>query len=81
MGCASQPQWLTGPRLLCLGEGIEFRFSVPDGGRADKLLVYPRYLEQAEPGGAFTAGGSIEWVKTLPAEVFELDFVDGQAST
>ena len=80
MGLASQPQWLTGPRLLRLGEDIEFRFSVPDGGRGHELLVYPRYLEQTEPGATFTAGGSLEWVKTLPAEVLELDFVDGQAS-
>ena len=46
----------------------------------DRLLIYPRYLGQTEPGDAFTAGGDIEWVKALSAEVVKLAFVDCQSS-
>ncbi len=74
------PQWTTGPRLLKLGEQIALNFFLPDGFHAEPLTIFPRYLERAEPGDAFTAGGDLDWLDTLEPEQFELKFSDGRAS-
>ena len=74
------PQWTTGPRLLKLGEGIAFNFFLPDGIKAEPLTIFPRYLERAEPGDAFTAGGDLGWLDALESEQFELEFANGRAS-
>ncbi len=62
------PFWTTTSRLLCLGESIEFRFHLPPGADAGQLRIYPRYLEQADPGEAFQAGGDLRWLARLPSE-------------
>ena len=59
------PQWITSPRLLKLGESIEFRFFLPAGIRSEGLSIFPRYLELANPGKAFVAGGDLAWLDTL----------------
>lgn len=58
-GHSARAQWTTGPRLLKLGESIELRFSLPDGVRHRDLAVFPRYLERAEPGDAFSLDGGL----------------------
>lgn len=79
---SAQPQWTTGSRLLKLGESIEFHFYLPDGSAAQELLVFPRYLEQAEPGDDFVAGGNPDWLDDLPSEKIKLAFdVDPAANS
>ena len=75
-----RPQWATSSRLLQLGEEIQFDFSLPAGTEAGDLEIFPRYLELANPGGAFVAGGSLAWLNALKSERFRLDFVKGHAS-
>lgn len=74
------PQWTTGPRLLKLGESIDFHFVVPAGTEADNLAVYPRYLEQADPDCGFFAGGDLNWINGLEATILKLVFDRGHAS-
>ena len=76
----SQPKWTTGSRLLRLGETIEFRFVLPDGTEGEDLTIFPRYLERADPGRAFVAGGDLAWLDALESEDVELKFTDGRAS-
>ena len=74
-----KPQWTTGARLLQVGELVEFTFYLPDGIEAEPLTIFPRYLELAEPGAAFTAGGDLGWLDTLESKQFELRFDNGRA--
>ena len=74
------PQWTTGSRLLRLGETISFAFYLPIGAAGDDLEIFPKYLERARPGKAFTAGGDLTWLDALPCETHTLDFVDGMAA-
>jgi hypothetical protein len=75
-----RPQWTTSSRLLKLGETIEFQFYLPEGASSNPLRIFQRYLEQAEPGDAFKAGGNLDWVNALPSEEHALTFTDGVAS-
>ena len=59
------PQWVTGSRLLKLSEEIQFEFYLPDGTAASDLAVFPRYLELANPGAEFVAGGDLAWLDSL----------------
>jgi hypothetical protein len=74
------PTWTTSSRLLKLGETITFSFVLPATMKSGDLSVYACYLEQAEPGKAFRAGGGLEWLEILPRETFALRFVDGRAA-
>ena len=58
----------TSSRLLKLGEEIQFTLSAPTGIPVSSLSVYPRYLETAAPGAAFTPGGDLKWIESLPSE-------------
>ena len=73
-------QVMTGARLLKLGEAVHFDFYVPDGMDHGDLTVFPRYLELAEPGDAFQAEGTLDWVDALEHETVPLAFSDGWAS-
>lgn len=74
------PQWVTGSRLLKLGEEIQFEFYLPDGTAASDLAVFPQYLERASPGAEFVAGGDLAWLDNLEAEVLKVSFAGGRAS-
>ena len=74
------PQWTTGPRLLKLGESVRFEFTLPRGLEASALAIYPRYLERADPGEAFVAGGGLAWLDALEPETVELAFTGGRAA-
>ena len=74
------PQWTTSSRLLKLGERIEFRFFLPPGIRPGGLSIFPQYLERANPGEAFVAGGDLAWLDSLEAQHLDLAFTDGRAS-
>ena len=76
----TMPQWTTSSRLLKLGESIEFDFFLPPGIHAENLSIFTRYLERANPGGAFTAGGDLAWLDTLEEERLDLRFENGCAS-
>jgi hypothetical protein len=76
----TRPQWTTGPRLLKLGEGFEFDLFLPAGMDAEDVTVYPRFLEQANPGDAFVADGDLSWLDSLPAERVKLTFSDNRAT-
>ncbi|GEM_PF-990953 len=75
-----QPRWTTSSRLIKLGESIEFQFEAPPGAEAGQLKLYPRYLEQANPGDQFEAGGDLQWLSQLPSERIPLAFAKGRAS-
>jgi len=74
-----QPQLLTSSRLLKLGESIEFTLTIPEGGETGEFVVFPQYLERAEPGEAFVAGGDLRWVERLPHERLSPVFDAGRA--
>lgn len=74
-----QPQWLTGSRLLRMGESIEFRLFLPAGMPAGVLEVFPDYLRQAAPGTAFCSGGGLAWVDGQEPRSLPLSFHDGEA--
>ncbi|MBM3261927.1 MAG: hypothetical protein FJY97_00625 [candidate division Zixibacteria bacterium] len=76
----TRPQWLTSSRLLRPGETIRFDFYLPAGCTSGELCIFPRYLEQADPGDAFRPGGSLDWIYALPCERHALSFADGHAS-
>lgn len=76
----TSPQWITSSRLLKLGEVIEFQFYLPSGMESGDLRIYPRYLEQAEPGRAFSASGSPGWLEGLNCERVPLRFAGRRAS-
>jgi len=76
----AHPQWLTGPRLLKLGEKIDFEFFLPPGVDADRVDVFPQYLEHAEPGIGFRAGGPLDWIEKLNRESLRLQFATGRAA-
>jgi len=75
-----ESQWTTTSRLLKLGEEIVFKFQLPGGVSADDLVVYPQYLERANPGKAFVASGDLSWVRRLKGEKIKLRFEGGRAS-
>jgi len=75
----NQPQWLTGPRLLRMGESIEFRLFLPAGMEGGTLEVFARYLEQASPGTAFQPGGGLGWLGAQKPESLPLESHDGEA--
>ncbi len=75
-----RPQWSTGPRLLKLGETIEFRFHVPENVSDGALRVFPRYLEVADCGDTFSAGGNLDWIEKLPYETIGLDVSPGEST-
>ena len=72
--------WITSSRLLKLGESIEFNFRLPPGVTNGGLRIYPHYLERANPGPAFTPGGDLAWLESLPSEQPSLVFAAGQAA-
>ena len=76
----SEPQWLTSPRLLKLGEKIDFEFYLPPRLAAGSLDIFPQYLERAEPGSGFRAGGALEWIERLNRECLRLTFIEGRAT-
>ena len=76
----TMPQWTTSSRLLKLGESIEFEFFLPFGIHSESLSIFTRYLERANPGEAFTAGGDLAWLDGLEEERLDLKFDDGRAS-
>jgi hypothetical protein len=45
-----QPQLVTSSRLLRLGESLEFCLHAPPRAVSGDLTLFPRYLEQADPG-------------------------------
>ena len=61
----TKPQWTTGPRLLKVGEEIEFDFYLPEGVGARDLVVFPQYLKRAKPGERFVADGGLSWLDDL----------------
>ncbi|MAG36656.1 MAG: hypothetical protein CL878_10515 [Dehalococcoidia bacterium] len=75
----AMPQWTTGARLLRLGEEVDFQFSLPAGADASDLTIFPRYLERADPGGVFVAGGDLAWLDDLESEQLALSFAHGKA--
>lgn len=78
-----RPQWVTGPRLLKIGETIEFQFFLPEGvdnPEAKTLRVFPRYLERAGTDADRSAPGGLGWVDSLASEGFALGFENGMAS-
>ena len=79
--CRSQPQWITGPRLMRPGESLVMQFFVPTGITAEQVEVFPRYLEQARPGPEFRPGGGLDWLEPLPREVLPLSFSGGTATS
>ena len=76
----TSPQWVTSSRLLRLGEAIHFDFFLPDGTDSNDLVVFERYLELAEPGRAFTAGGDLSWLDGIEPRNLSLEFVGNRAS-
>ncbi|MBI4551317.1 MAG: hypothetical protein HY710_03565 [Candidatus Latescibacteria bacterium] len=76
----TMPQWTTTSRLLRVGETITFDFYLPDGLAAGEVTIFPRYLERADPGDAFIAGGDLAWVDALPSERLPLPFSGGRAT-
>ena len=60
------PQLYTGPRLLKLGESLSFELHAPNGVQCGPLVVFTRYLEQANPGEAFQLNDSLAWVESQP---------------
>jgi len=49
--------------LLHLGETFQLHLYLPDGYEGGDVYIFPRYLETAEPGDAFQAGGDLSWVE------------------
>jgi len=77
---SDRPQWATGPRLLKIGETIEFRLQVPENCSAGMLSVFPQYLELAKSVDEFSAEGSLEWIEKLPSEKVPFDVSQGEAT-
>jgi hypothetical protein len=74
-----QPQWSTGPRLLKLGETIDFEFFVPPHIAAGELSIFPQYLERAEPARFSPTTSDLGWLEVLERETLPLTFRDGRA--
>jgi len=79
IAASERPQLTTTARLLRCGESITFTLSVPDGLGPGDVRVFPRYLERATPGRAFAAGGTLDWLDTMPSEKLAPVFVGGRA--
>ena len=77
----AMPQWTASSRLLKLGESIEFEFFLPSGVEPENFSIFPQYLERANPGEAFTAGGDLAWLEGLEEERLDLRFSNGRAFT
>ena len=76
----SSPQWFTSSRLLRLGEAIDFDFFLPDDAISEGLVVFERYLERVDPGGAFSAGGDLYWLDGVEARVLPLEIAGNHGS-
>jgi len=76
----NKPQWTTSSRLLKQGEIIKFCFFRPDKIKDSRLDIFSRYLEQANPGSEYVAGGDLNWLDKLPSETIDLTYHDNQAS-
>ena len=76
----SSPQWVTSSRLLRLGEAIDFDFHLPGGAVSCELVVFERYLERADPGEGFSAGGDLSWLDGIEPSVLAIDFDGNRAS-
>ena len=64
-----------------LGESLVLQFYVPAGMEAENVEIFPRYLEQAEPGPAFRPAGGLDWIESLPRESLSLSLSSaGKAS-
>lgn len=72
--------WRTSARLLYRGESITFDFYLPAGISSSDLLIYPRYLEGADPGASFRPGENLDWLAALPSQTRKLRIVDGHAT-
>lgn len=72
--------WTTSSRLLKLGESLDFRFQIPPGAASGEITIYPRYLEQADPGVEFNPDGGLGWLAHLSAESLPLAFAGGEAA-
>jgi len=78
---SQKPQFITGPRLLKLGESIEFSFSVPNGtAPSGELTVFKRYLEQAQPPERVVKDADLTWLDSLPSQNLTLSFSNGCAT-
>ncbi len=75
----SEPQLITSARLLKLGEEITLTFRVPPQVTDSELEIFPRYLESADPGSRYRAGGNLDWINALPHETVPVNAVDGRA--
>ena len=74
------PQWVTSSRLLRLGEAIDFDFFFPDGTDSEDLVIFERYLERAEPGEAFSAGGDLSWLDGIEPRVLPLEITGNRGA-
>lgn len=78
-----QAQFHAGPRLLKLGESIEFRLGVPVAGSAAgevaaELAIFPRYLRHARPGARFQTDAGLDWLAELQPEHLRIRLRHGQ---
>ena len=76
----NKPQWTTSSRLLKQGETINFCFFKPEEIKESRLDIFLRYLEQANPGNDYVAGGDLNWLEKLPSETIDLPYHDNKAS-
>ena len=76
----TSPQWVTSSRLLRLGEAVDFDVFLPDGAVSDDPVVFERYLERVDPGGAFSTDGDLSWLDGLEPRVLPLEIVGNHGS-
>jgi len=75
-----RPQWITGPRLLKLGESIDFHFFLPEGASIGTLDIFPDYLRKAKPDLKVITSEDLSWLSQLEAEDLTLDVAEGRAT-
>ena len=75
----AKPQLTTGSRLLKVGEPMAFCLFKPDAMAPGTFDIFPRYLERANPGNDYVAGGDLDWLNKLESERIKLSFTDGRA--
>ena len=63
-----------------MGEAIDFDFFLPNGAVSNDLVVFERYLERAEPGGAFSADGGLSWLDGVEPHALPLEIVGDRGS-
>jgi hypothetical protein len=76
----SVAQWITGPRLLKLGEEITFDFFVPPGAEVGRLEVFTKYLGRGTELAQTSDEPPLAWLDSLPRETHELRFNNGHAT-